>query len=47
MWLIDLDDAQLQSGLGLTEDIAVLRTGTKTGIALALRKTILGEHDVK
>ena len=31
MWLIDLDDAQLQSGLGLTvEDIAVLRTGTKT-----------------
>ena len=29
MWLIDLDDAQLQSGLGLTvEDIAVLRTGT-------------------
>ena len=31
MWLIQLDDAQLQSGLGLTlEDIAVLRTGTKT-----------------
>jgi hypothetical protein len=31
MWLIELDDAQLQSGLGLTlEDIAVLRTGTKT-----------------
>ena len=31
MWLIDLDDAQLQSGLGLTvEDIAVLRTGAKT-----------------
>ena len=31
MWLIDLDDAQLQSGLGLTvEDIAVLRTDTKT-----------------
>ena len=30
MWLIDLDDAQLQSGLGLTvEDIAVLRSGTK------------------
>jgi hypothetical protein len=29
MWLIDLDDAQLQSGLGLTlEDIAVLRGGT-------------------
>ena len=31
MWLIDLDDAQLQSGLGLTvEDIAVLRTRRKT-----------------
>ena len=31
MWLIGLDDAQLQSGLGLTaKDIAVLRTGTKT-----------------
>jgi len=30
-WLINLDDAQLRSGLGLTaEDIAVLRTGTKT-----------------
>ena len=29
-WLIDIDDAKLQSGLGLTlEDIAVLRTGTK------------------
>jgi hypothetical protein len=29
MWLIDLDDAQLRSGLGLTvEDIAVLRAGT-------------------
>ena len=28
-WLIDLDDAQLQSGLGLTpEDIVVLRGGT-------------------
>jgi len=28
-WLIDLDDAQLQSGLGLTlEDITVLRDGT-------------------
>jgi hypothetical protein len=37
MWLIDLDDAQLESGLGLTvEDIAVLRTGTKT--ASPLRK---------
>jgi hypothetical protein len=35
MWLIDLDDAQLQSGLGLTvEDIAVLRTGTKTASPL-------------
>jgi hypothetical protein len=31
MWLLDLNDAQLQSGLGLTvEDIAVPRTGTKT-----------------
>jgi len=29
MWLIDLDDNQLQSGLGLKlEDIAVLRGGT-------------------
>ena len=29
MWLIDLDDSQLQSGLGLRlEDIAVLRGGT-------------------
>ena len=28
-WLMDLDDAQLLSGLGLTrEDIAVLRGGT-------------------
>ena len=28
-WLIDLDDAQLQSGLGLTlEDIVILRGGT-------------------
>ena len=28
-WLIDLDDAELQSGLGLTvEDIAVLRTNS-------------------
>jgi hypothetical protein len=35
MWLIDLDDAQLQSGLGLTvEDIAVLRAGTKTASPL-------------
>src|SRR5262249_5182783 len=35
MWLIDLDDAQLRSGLGLTvEDIAVLRTGTKTASPL-------------
>ena len=35
MWLMDLDDAQLQSGLGLTEeDIAVLRTGTKTASPL-------------
>ena len=29
MWLLDIDDAQLQSGLSLTlEDIAVLRAGT-------------------
>jgi hypothetical protein len=29
MWLIDLDDSDLQSGLGLKlEDIAVLRGGT-------------------
>jgi hypothetical protein len=35
MWLIGLDDAQLQSGLGLTaKDIAVLRTGTKTASSL-------------
>jgi hypothetical protein len=35
MWLIDLDDAQLRSGLGLTlEDIAVLRTGTKAASPL-------------
>ena len=35
VWLIDLDDAQLQSSLGLTvEDIAVLRAGTKTGSLL-------------
>ncbi len=53
-WLIDLDDAQLLSGLGLTvEDIAVLRTGTKTaetyprwqrdpeGIGGALRAKVL------
>jgi hypothetical protein len=35
MWLIGLDDAHLQSGLGLTaEDIAVLRTGAKTASPL-------------
>jgi hypothetical protein len=35
MWLIDLDDAQLRSGLGLTvKDIAVLRAGTKTTSSL-------------
>jgi hypothetical protein len=29
MWLIDVDDTQLRSGLGLTwEDIAVLRGAT-------------------
>ena len=34
-WLIDLNDAQLQPGLGLTvEDIAILRTGTKTTLSL-------------
>jgi hypothetical protein len=34
-WLIDLDDAQLQSCLGLTvEDIRVLRTSTKTASPL-------------
>ena len=34
-WLIDLDDAQLPSGLGLTvEDIAVLRIGTKAASSL-------------
>src|SRR5262245_15218230 len=39
MWLIDLDDAQLQSGLGLTvEDIAVLRTGTRTASPLREEK---------
>ena len=31
MWLIDLGDAQLRSGLGLTpEDIAILRGHTNT-----------------
>ena len=36
MWLMDLDDAQLRSGLGLTvEDIAILRTGTKTASPLS------------
>ena len=35
IWLMDLDDAQLQSGLGLTvEDIAVLRIGTKAASSL-------------
>ena len=39
MWLIDLDDARLKSGLGLTaEDIAVLRTGTTTASPLRLKK---------
>ena len=39
-WLIDIDDAKLQSGLGLTlEDIAVLREwyATKPRVDLALR----------
>jgi hypothetical protein len=36
MWLIDLDDAQLRSGLGLTvEDIAILRTGARTASPLS------------
>jgi hypothetical protein len=36
MRLIDLDDAQLRSGLGLTvEDIEILRTGTKTASPLS------------
>ena len=35
MWLLNLNDAQLQSGLGLTvEDIAVPRTGTRTASPL-------------
>jgi hypothetical protein len=35
MWLLNLNDAQLQSGLGLTvEDIAVLRSGSKTASPL-------------
>ena len=35
MCLMDLDDTQLRSGLDLTvEDIAVLRTGTKTASPL-------------
>ena len=39
MWLIDLDNAQLQSGLGLTvEDIAVLRTDMRTASPLRLEK---------
>jgi hypothetical protein len=34
-WLIDLDDAQLRSSLGLTvEDIALLRIGTKAASPL-------------
>ena len=38
-WLIDLDDAQLRSGLGLTvEDIAILRTGTKSASPLRQEK---------
>ena len=38
MWLIDLDDAQLRSGLGLTvEDIAILRGPTKTLSSRLLR----------
>ena len=34
MWLIDLDDAELRSGLGLTqEDIAALRAASLTRVA--------------
>jgi hypothetical protein len=38
MWLLNLDDAQLQSGLGLMpQDIAVLRAGTpRNPVALSL-----------
>jgi hypothetical protein len=38
MWLLNLDDAQLQSGLGLTpQDIAVLRARTpRNPVALSL-----------
>ena len=33
MWLLDLDDAQLRSGLGLMpEDIAVLRGGSSRNL---------------
>jgi hypothetical protein len=47
MWLIGLDDAQLQLGLGLTvEDIAVLRTGTKAA-SLLRQENDSGERDVK
>jgi len=38
MWLIDLGDAQLRSGLGLTpEDIAILRGPTNTLSSRLLR----------
>jgi hypothetical protein len=38
MWLLNLDDAQLQSGLGLTpQDIAVLRAGTPRNPVAAVR----------
>src|SRR5215469_12300943 len=49
MWLLDIDGAQLQSGLGLTlEDIAVLRGGTPAKFASPSRSQINdpGEHDV-
>ena len=39
-WLIKLDDAQLQSGLGLTvEDIVVLRACTRTAWPLRTKGT--------
>jgi hypothetical protein len=47
MWLIELDEAQLRSGLGLTVgDIVVLRIGTKTA-SPCVNKNDSGEHDVK
>jgi hypothetical protein len=40
MWLIDLDDAQLQSSLGLTvEDVALLRSGPAKSTSAAFLST--------